>query len=248
VGTGDNAMIGGFIITGSQQKAVVVRGLGPSLASLGVPRPLADPIIEVHDSSGALIPGAINDNWQDAATRQQILDSGLAPKSSLESALWGTISPGAYTVIVRGKDGGTGNAVFEVYDVDRSSNSTLANVSTRGFVNTGDDAMIGGTIITGNSSAKVLIRALGFSLGAFGIEHFLDDPTLELVDQNGASIAFNDDWRSDQEAEIIATGIPPTDNFESAILRTLTPGAYTAIVRGFDNTIGVAVVEVYQLQ
>jgi hypothetical protein len=248
VGTGDNAMIGGFIITGSQLKGVVVRGLGPSLTSLGVPGALADPIIEVHDSSGALIPGAVNDNWGDAATKQQVVDNGLAPTNNLESALWGKISPGAYTVIVRGKDGGTGNAVFEVFDVDRTSNSKLANISTRGFVNTDDDVMIGGTIITGNSSTRLLIRAIGYSLGAFGIKNALDDPTLELFDQNGTSIAFNDDWRSDQETEIIATGIAPTDDFESALLRTLSPGAYTAIVRGYDNTTGVALVEVYQLQ
>jgi len=240
-------LIGGFIITGSQLKTVIVRGIGPSLAALGVPGVLADPIIEIHDSSGALIPGAINDNWQDAATKQHIIDSGLAPKNPLESALWGTISPGAYTVIVRGKDGGTGNGLFEVFDLDQTANSKLANVSTRGFVNTGDNVMIGGTIITGGSSAKVLIRAIGPSLSSAGVTNALQDPTLELHDGNGGLIAFNDDWRSDQEADIIATTIAPKNDLESAILRTLMPGAYTAIVRGFDNATGVALVEAYQL-
>jgi hypothetical protein len=248
VGTGDNAMIGGFIVTGSQPKTIIVRGIGPSLMAFGVPATLTDPIIEVHDSSGALIPGAVNDNWQDAATKQQVLDSGLAPAHALESALWGTIDPGAYTVIVRGKNGETGNGLFEVFDLDQNPGSKLANVSTRGFVNTGDNVMIAGTIITGVSSATILIRAVGPSLIGAGLANALGDPTAELRDQNGALVAANDDWRSDQESEIIATTIPPSDNLESAILRTLAPGTYTAIVRGYQNSTGVAVVEAYQLE
>jgi PKD repeat protein len=248
VGTGDNAMIGGFIITGSQPKTVIVRGIGPSLGPLGVPNTLADPVIEVHDSSGALIPGAINDNWQDAATKQQIIDSGLAPTNDLESALLGTINPGAYTVIVRGKDGGTGNGVFEVYDLDRTQDSKLGNISTRGFVNTDDNVMIGGTIIIGSTPTQVLFRAIGPSLTNFGVPNALQDPSLELHDGNGGLLEANDNWQdSPNKQAIIETTIAPTNDRESAILRTLGPGAYTAIVRGTGNSTGVAVVEAYQL-
>jgi pimeloyl-ACP methyl ester carboxylesterase len=248
VGTGDNAMIGGFIITGTQEKTVIVRGLGPSLGALGVPDALADPIIEVHDSSGALILGAINDNWNDAATRQEIIDSGLAPTNPLESALWGKINPGAYTVVVRGKNNGTGNGLFDVYDLDQTADSKLANISTRGFVNTGDNVMIGGTIITGSALTNVIVRAIGPSLANFGVPNPLQDPTLELRDSNGSLLESNDNWRSAHQAEIVAAGLAPTDDRESAIFRTLAPGAYTAIVRGSNNSTGVAVVEAYQLQ
>jgi uncharacterized repeat protein (TIGR01451 family) len=246
VGLGDNAMIGGFIITGTQPKTVIVRGIGPSLAAFGVQGALSDPVIEVYDSGGVL--RGTNDNWNDAETRQQIINSGLAPTNELESALWGTINPGAYTVVVRGKDNGTGVGLFEVYDLNQSSDSKLANISTRGFVNAGDNVMIGGTIIVGSSPTKVLIRAIGPSLTSFGVPNALQDPKLELHDSNGALIASNDNWRSDQEADISATTVPPTDDRESAILRTLWPGAYTAIVRGSGNSTGVALVEAYQLQ
>jgi hypothetical protein len=248
VGTGDNAMIGGFIITGTQEKTVIVRGLGPSLGALGVPDALADPIIEVHDSSGALIPGAINDNWNDAATRQEIIDSGLAPTNPLESALWGKINPGAYTVVVRGNNNGTGNGLFDVYDLDQTVDSKLANVSTRGLVNTGDNVLIGGAIITGSTPTNVVVRAIGPSLINFGISNGLQDPTLELRDGSGNLVEANDNWRSAHETEIVAAGLAPTDDRESAIFRTLAPGAYTAIVRGSGNSTGVAVVEAYQLQ
>jgi hypothetical protein len=243
VGSGDNAMIGGFIITGTQPKTVIVRGIGPSLP---VPGALADPVIEVHGSSGELL--ATNDNWNDAATRQEIIDSGLAPTNDLESALWGILNPGAYTVVVRGKNGATGIGLFEVYDLDQTVDSKLANISTRGFVDTGDNVMIGGTIIIGSAPATVLLRAIGPSLTNFGVPNALQDPTLELHDGNGALMASNDNWRSDQEAEILATTIAPTNDLESAILQTLPPGAYTAIVRGKNNSTGVALVEAYALQ
>jgi hypothetical protein len=239
VGTGDNAMIGGFIITGTEPKTVIVRAIGPSLAMAGA---LTDPIIEVYDGEGVL--RGTNDNWNDAATRQEITDSGLAPSNNLESALWGVINPGVYTVVVRGKNNGTGIGLFEVYDRDPLADSKLANISTRGFAETGDNIMIGGFILRGVDSQKVIIRALGPSLQLSGA---LANPTLELHDGNGALIVANDDWRSDQEAEIIATTIPPSNDFESAIVRTLVPGDYTAIVRGVNDTTGLALVEVYAL-
>ncbi|MEY2490277.1 MAG: hypothetical protein QOC70_2219 [Verrucomicrobiota bacterium] len=242
VQTGDNAMIGGFIITGTQPKTVIVRGIGPSLT---IPGALPDPVIEVYGASGQLL--ATNDNWNDSLTRQQIMDSGLAPTNDLESALWGIINPGAYTVVVRGKNNATGIGLFEVYDLDKTVDSKLANVSTRGFVETGDNVIIGGTIIMGNIPARVLLRAIGPSLANFGIPNALPDPTLELRDGNGALILANDNWRTDQEAEIIATGIPPSNNLESAIVRDLLPGNYTAIVRGSNNTTGLALIEAYEL-
>jgi GH25 family lysozyme M1 (1,4-beta-N-acetylmuramidase) len=247
IGAGDNAMIGGFIITGSQQKAVIVRGIGPSLGALGVPGALADPIIEVHGSTGELL--ATNDNWMDDQPDrlQHVIDNGLAPTNNRESAKWGILNPGNYTVVVRGKDNGVGVGLFEVYDVDPTVDSKLANISTRGFVNAGDNAMIGGIIISGSSPAKVLFRAIGPSLTNVGVASALQDPTLELRDKQGSLMISNDNWRETQEAAIIATTIPPMDDRESAILTTLPPGQYTAIVRGKDNSTGVALVEAYQL-
>jgi uncharacterized delta-60 repeat protein len=235
VQTGDNAMIGGFIITGTEPKTVIVRGIGPSLT---LPGALADPVIEVHGSTGQLL--ATNDNWNDSITRQQIIDSGLAPANDLESALWGIISPGAYTVVVRGQNNTTGIGLFEVYDLDQTVDSKLGNVSTRGFVGTGDNVVIGGTIITGTMPTRVLLRAIGPSLTNFGVPGPLSDPTLELHDGNGAVIGTNDNWRDDQQVEIIATGLPPSNNLESAIVIDLQPGGYTAIVRGKNNMTGVA--------
>jgi hypothetical protein len=235
-------MIGGFIITGTELKTVIVRGIGPSLP---VPGALADPVIEVHGSSGQLL--ATNDNWRDSQYAQQVAAT-LPPANDLESALWGRLDPGAYTVVVRGKNDTTGIGLFEVYDLDQTANSMLANISTRGFVETGNNVMIGGTIIVGNSPARVLLRAIGPSLANFGVPNALQDPTLELHDGNGVLLGSNDNWRSDQEAEIIATGIPPTNDLESAIVRNLIPGNYTAIVRGVNGTTGVALVEVYRLE
>jgi N-acetylneuraminic acid mutarotase len=243
----DKALIAGFIITGTERKTVIVRGIGPSLP---VPGALADPVIEVHGPSGQLL--ASNDNWKDAATRQQISDSGLAPTNDSESALWGTIDPGAYTVILRGQNGGTGVGSVEVYDLDQATDSRLANISTRGFVDTGDNVMIGGLIVGGgspNGVAKVVVRALGPSIPVTGA---LANPTLELHDENGNAIAFNDDWKmrpdgSSQQAEIEATTVPPSNDLESALVRTLSPGSYTAIVRGQNNTTGIALVEFYHL-
>jgi hypothetical protein len=238
----DNAMIGGFIITGTGPKTVLVRGIGPSLPLAGA---LADPFIEVHGPAGELL--ATNDNWSDAATRQEIIDSGLAPANELEPALWGVINPGAYTVVVRGKNDASGIGLFEVYDLDQTVESNLGNISTRGSVGTGNDVMIGGTIIAGAVPARVLFRAIGPSLANFGVANALGDPVMELHDGNGVLLATNYNWRDTQEADITATGLAPSNNLESAILRDLAPGPYTAIVRGLNDTTGIALVEVYNL-
>jgi hypothetical protein len=217
----------------------MLRAIGPSLPLGDV---LANPQLELFDSSGE--PVAANDNWKDAPNRQEIIDSTIAPSNDLESAILLSLPPGAYTAVVSGVNGGTGVGVVEAYDLDRSVDSTLANIATRGVVRTDDNVMIGGLIVLGGSSQQVLVRAIGPSLP---IDGKLADPLLELFDGEGNLLQSNDNWRSDQEAEITATTIPPSNDSESAILRTLTPAAYTAVVRGVGDATGVALVEVYAL-
>jgi hypothetical protein len=246
VGTGSNVLIAGFIITGSQNKSVLIRGIGPSLASVGLTGLLPDPLVELHGPAGETI--AINNDWHESVNEADISNTTIPPNDAREGAVFVHLSPGAYTAVVKDAATGTGIGLVEVYDLDRGADAKLANISTRGFVDTGNNVMIGGTIILGSAPAKVLIRAIGPSLGAFGISNPLLDPVLELHDGNGALIRTNDDWRSTQETEIIATTIPPTDDRESAVVETLVPGAYTAVVAGKDNSTGVALVEAYQLQ
>jgi len=237
----DNAMIGGLIVTGNMPKNVLFRATGPSL---GIADQLADPVLELHDSTGQLL--ATNDNWRDAPNVAAIIDSPLAPANDLEPAILMNVTPGPYTTIVRGTNGGTGIAVVEAYDLDEgsSSHAKMANISTRGFVQTGDKVLIGGLIVNGHSPIEVIVRAIGPSVPIAGT---LADPNLELRSADGTLIAANDNWRSDQEAQIIDTGIAPTNDQESAILRELSPGMYTAIVRGANDTTGIALVEVYGL-
>lgn len=239
VGTGDDVLIGGFIIAGTASKKAIVRAIGPSLPLAGN---LADPQLELHDETGQLI--ASNDNWQDAPNEQEIIDTTLAPANDLESAILSSLSPGAYTAIVKGMNATTGVALVEAYDLDLTVDSRLANISTRGLVQTDDNVLIGGFIAVGIDPLQVLVRAIGPSLPLTGT---LADPTLELHDANGSLLSSNDNWRSDQEAEIIATNLAPTNDLESAILMTLPPAAYTAIVRGVNGTTGVALVEGYAL-
>jgi uncharacterized delta-60 repeat protein len=239
---GDNVLIGGFIVTGTQPKKLIVRGIGPSLSVDGK---LADPTLELHDSSGGVIES--NDNWGDAANRQEIIDSKIPPTSALESAILRTVVPGAYTAILRGANNTTGVGVVEIYDLDVTVDSKLANISSRGLVQTGDNVMIAGFIVTGSAPQKVIVRAIGPSLTVPGK---LEDPNLELRDQNGGLIDSNDNWidSADKQA-IIDSTVAPTDNLESAIIATLpSSGAqYTAIVRGVNTTTGVAVVDVFAL-
>ncbi len=240
VETDDKVLIGGVIITGTEPKKVLLRAIGPSLPLGGA---LADPFLELHDGGGALI--ASNDNWKDAPNKQEIIDSTIAPANDLESAILATLDPGLYTAILRGVNNTTGVGLVEAYDLDRSVDSQLANISTRGFVQTGNNVMIGGFILLGDSAQKVIVRALGPSLPVTGK---LADPVLELHNPDGSILASNDNWRSTQESEIMETGLAPSDNLESAIVATLPPEAYTAIVRGQNNTSGVALVEAYRLE
>ena len=248
VGTGDKVSIGGIIITPGNAKRVLLRAIGPSLANVGVTEPLSDPVLELHAADGSLITS--NDNWKDSLQMMDIEATGLAPTNDLESAILMTLSPGLYTAIVNGQNGGTGVGLVEAYDLDQGASSQLGNLSTRGFVDTGDNVMIGGFILGPDEAqnANVLVRAIGPSLAAFGVTDALADPVLELHDANGALITSNDNWTdSAQMADIEATGLAPTDNLESAILMTLAPGGYTAVVAGSGGSTGVALVEVYRL-
>ena len=248
VQTGDNILIGGMIVTGNDPKTVLFRAIGPSASSGGVPVPgrLADPVLELHDGNGALLIS--NDDWKDSPQRAEIEASGLAPSDDRESAILRTLAPGPYTAVLRGKNNSTGIALVEAYDRDSDADSLLANISSRGFVETDDNVMIGGFIAGHHSaSTRVLLRAIGPSLKS-KLPNALDDTFLELHDRNGNTIATNDNWKDSQRAEIEMTGIPPTHDLESAMVRTLAPDAYTAIVRGKNNTIGVGLVEIYNIR
>ena len=240
VETGENVLIGGFIVTGSMGKRIIVRAIGPSL---DVPGKLENPTLELYDNSGTLL--ASNDNWQDAPNRQEIIDSTIPPTNDLEAAILQNVDLGPHTAIVSGADGGTGVGLVEVYDLGNAQDSKLANIATRGGVLTESDVMIGGLIVTGSSPQRVIIRAIGPSLPVAGV---LADPFLELVDANANLIASNDNWKDTQQPDIEATAIPPSNDLEAAIVTFLEPQAYTAIVRGVNDTTGVAVVEIYALQ
>jgi hypothetical protein len=247
VGTNDEVLIGGFIITGTQSKKVILRAIGPSLVASGIAGALSNPTMELHNSTGALI--ASNDNWQESAQAAQIASSGIPPANSMESAIIATLAPGSYTAIVRGVNNTTGIALIEGYEVGAGA-AKLVNISTRGYVATGDGVLIGGFIVQGSTAKKVLIRANGPSLGIGpgAISHVLANPFLELRNSAGNLVSSNDNWGSSSSAaQIAATGIPPTRAEESAIVTTLAPGSYSAIVRGVNNTTGVALVELYDL-
>lgn len=248
IGVSDNVLIGGFIIRGTQPKKLMLRAIGPSLTAWGMPNAMADPVLELHDSSGGLV--AVNNDWQTGAQMAEIQTSGMAPSHSAESALIVTLSPGNYTVVVSGVGGGQGIGLVEAYEFDGNM-TRFINISTRGRVGAGEEEpMIGGFIVQGGAAKRVIVRALGPSLagGPSPVVNALADPFLELHDGNGNALAVNDDWsNSPQVAEIVATGLPPVNNSESAIVKTLGPGNYTAVVRGVNNTTGVALVEVYDL-
>jgi hypothetical protein len=249
VGSAEKVLIGGFIVTGTDAKRVIVRGRGPSLTAFGIADPLHDPIIELYNSTPGAGAIATNDNWQQTQ-KTEIEGTGLAPESPLESAIVQTLAPGAYTVILRDKDMSAARlGIVEVFDVAPAANAQLGNLSSRGFVGTGNNVLIGGVIVgpasTGN--ANILVRSLGPSLGAFGVSGALPDPRLRLVNQNGTQIASNDDWHTN-EAAILAKAptLAPTRDEEPALVTALAPGQYTAIVEG-KNVTGVATVEVYSL-
>ena len=252
--TNEQVLIAGFIIDGTEPKKVMIRGIGPSLNGAGVTLP--DPTLELHQGSATLVT---NDNWKtksDGTSQQaEIQATTIPPTNDLESAIVMTLNPGTYSAILAGKNGGTGVGVVEVYDLGQATNSKLANISTRGFVDTADNVMIGGLIVGGGNvgaSAKVLVRSIGPSLSGSGIQGPLQDPTLELHNASGTTVASNDNWKtksdgSTQQAEIEATTLAPPNDSESALVQTLPAGNYTAIVRGKNNATGVGLIESYNL-
>jgi len=246
VGTGDNVIIGGFIITGNAPRRLVFPGLGPSLVNFGIPNALPDPTIELHALDGSVIRA--NDNWRDTQ-EQEIIATGLVPPNDLESAIVETLQPGSYTLVLRGNNQLTGVALLEIYDLDESTDSKVANLSTRAFVQTGDDVVIGGFQLGGIGPRNVVVRGIGPSLARFGLTNVLLDPTLELRDNNGALLMANDNWKdNDAQAHVIKIiGLGPIDNRESAMIANLPPGPYTAIVAGKNGTIGIGLVEIYNL-
>jgi hypothetical protein len=262
VQTDEHVMIGGFIVQGTGTKRLIIRAIGPELTEFGITDPLANPRLELYNGTGALI--GTNDDWQTTIiggviTRNQVSDiqnSGLAPTAASESAIIADLQPGNYTAIVRGVNDTMGVALVEVYDFNPGAGSTLGNISTRSFVQTGEHVMIGGFIVQGSGAKRVIIRAIGPELTQFGITDALANPKLELYNRAGVLIASNDNWQStiiggiittNQLSDIQDSGHAPTEATESAIIADLPPGNYTAIVRGVNNTLGVALAEVYDL-
>ena len=245
VQNGESVSIGGFIIAGSSGKQIIIRAMGPSLAAAGIQGALADPSLELRDSTGNLL--LANDNWK-TTQEQAIRDTTLAPPNDLESAILVSLQPGAYTAIVSGASNGTGVGLVEVYDLEQPPVSKLVNISTRGLVGTGEKVMIGGVILLGPDPARILFRALGPSLSSAGIQQTLADPQLDLFDAQGTKIASNNNWKDTQQAAIQDTGAAPTIDSESAIVATLNPGNYTAVVSGMSGGIGVGLIEAYHLQ
>jgi hypothetical protein len=233
-----------FILQGAGTETVLLRGLGPSLSDLGVPDTLQDPTAALLNARGQIFDA--NDNWMDNPDKDEIVATGLAPTDPRESAMIDTLRPGSYTFVEQGTHRGQGVALPEIYDLFDGS-LQLSAVGTRGFVSTGDNVMISGVIITGNSPISLLIRALGPSLADAGLSGVLPDSALELYDGSGAVIFSNDNWRDVQESEIIATGLAPTNDLESAIVVTLSPGVYTAILFGVGGTTGLGFVQFYSL-
>jgi len=244
VQTGDNVGIGGFIITGSTPKHVLLRGIGPSLAASGIPNTLANPTLDLRDSAGVRI--LANDNWRDTQ-QAEIMATGIPPTNDLEAAIVQTLAPGNYTVILRGMGMTSGVGLVEIYNLDQGADSKLANLSTRAFVETGDNIVIAGFILGGNGNDRIVVRGIGPSLTAAGVANALADPTLQLRDSNGALLLSNNDWQDDpaQAALLTAAGLAPTNNFESGIATTLPPGLYTALLAGRNNGPGVGLIEVY---
>ena len=243
--TGDQVAIGGFIITGSDSKNVVIRAIGPSLAQSGVAAPLQDPVIELHDSKGAVI--AANDNWQD--TRLEIYATTLAPTDARESAIFAALAPGAYTAVVRGKNDTTGTALVELYDLSSGSPTKLANISTRGFVDE-SNVLIGGLIAGGGAQDKVqvVVRAIGAGLQSSGVPNFLPDAALEVRDQNGALVAANDDFGTPSDnPSTVPTALQPQNPADAATGLTFASGQYTVIVHGKNGASGNALVEIYDV-
>jgi hypothetical protein len=211
----------------------------------GVTDALTDPQLTlVNQATGTVI--GTNDNWGSASNASAISATGKAPTNAFESAILMSLQPGAYTALVNGTNNGIGVGIIEVFEID-GPQVPLTNISTRGQVQTGNNVMIGGFVIDGSGPQQVLIRARGPSMIPAGVTNAMADPTMSLVSQaTGLVIATNDNWgTASNAAAITATGKAPTSALESAILTTLSPGAYTVIVSGVNNGVGVGIIEVF---
>ena len=249
MGTGDKVMIGGFIIQGNASKPVLLRGLGPSLGAFGISGVLLDPVLELHASDGSLIMR--NDNWPDSPQLSQFAGTVFQPSDNRESVIVATLAPSNYTAILTGSGNTTGVGLVEVYDFDQTVDAQLANISTRGFVQGGENVMIGGFILGGSSNnARIALRGIGPSLSQFGLSPVLADPTLELHDSNGTTLIANDNWQDDpvSAAQLTANGLAPQDPKEAGIFTSLPPGAFTAILAGKNGGTGIGLIEVYNLK
>jgi hypothetical protein len=242
-------MVGGFIISGSDPKRVIIRGIGPSLTNFGVPGAISDPVLRLFGPNGSQL--GVNDNWQDTQ-QAEIAATGIPPQDSREAAIIATLAPAAYTTTLADMNGNTGVGLIEVYDLNHGANAKLTNISTRGSVQTVDNVMIGGFALGGTSTnpVKVVVRAIGPSLAQVGINNPLSNPTLELFDNNGQAVAFNDNWQDDpgHAAQLQALNLAPANPGESAIVTMLPPGLYTAVVAGQGGGTGIGLVEVYAVQ
>jgi hypothetical protein len=245
VDPGEKAMIGGFIITGDAPKTVAIRALGPSLRDAGVAAPLPHPLLQVRDTSGALV--ARNSAWREGQP-DHIVATGLMPPSESEAASVQTLAPGAYTASVGDADGSSGIGLLEIYDLDREPLSHVGNISARGFVGGEDAVVIEGFIVAGNgASAKLVVRGMGPSLASADVKEPLADPVVEVRDADGVLLAVNDNWAETQAADIEEAALAPADPLDAATIIEVPPGAYTAMLRGADGATGVGVLEIYKL-
>jgi uncharacterized repeat protein (TIGR01451 family) len=247
--TGDNVMIGGFIITGQASKSVVLRGLGPSLVKFGLTDLLLDPVLELRGPNGFSF---VNDDWKQSPQRAQFEGTLYQPSDDRESVIMATLAPAIYTAILTGKGQTTGIGTLEIYDNDQAANSQLAQMSTRGFVQTGNKVMIGGFSLGGNNvgTTRIAIRGRGPSLTGAGVSNILADPMIEVRDPNGTVLAANDDWQSDQvmAQQLSANGLGMSDSREAGLFGPLPPGQYTAILSGKDGGMGNGIIEIYNLK
>lgn len=241
-------MIAGFIIQGSASKPVLLRGMGPSLAAFGIGDVLLDPVLELRGSSSSIMT---NDNWVDSPQRSQFEGTPFQPSDDRESVVLGNLPAANYTALLTGQGNTTGVGIVEVYDRDQEVDAVLANISTRGFVQAGENVMIGGFILGGDTeNARVALRGIGPSLAQFGLNPVLEDPVLELRDANGMLLVANDNWTDDPASAALLTtnGLGLSDMKESGIFTSLPPGQFTAILAGKNGGIGIGLIEVYNLQ
>ena len=248
VDTGNNVLIAGFIVTGNASKDVAARGIGPSLVGAGISDALADPMLALHSSGGNLIRQ--NDDWQDDPTQAaQLTAAGLALQNPKESGIVETLQPASYTAVMAGTNNGTGVGLVEIYDINQAADSQLANISTRGFVLTGNNVMIGGFILGGTDNTHIVLRGIGPTLAQVGLSPVLPDPTLELHDSNGTLLVANDNWQDDpvSAGQLMTLGLAPRDPNESGIYAPLPPGSFTAILAGSNGGTGIGLVEIYNV-